>query len=85
MIRPSKVEELRELVEENPLRQWRTAYGVTYAEICVLLRVTATTVQKWEVGSVMPSDTQWGKLARLMDDSDIESKWRQWSARLPAA
>jgi len=73
-------------VENNPLRRWRRARGLTQAEVARMLRASAKSVLDWERGGIVPTK-HFPALARLMemDEPRLRGAWTRWRDRLRVA
>lgn len=76
------IRELRAILEECPLRRWRQDNDISFAELAQLLRVSTTTLQKWE-GGARPNEKNMEKLKRLTGDGYFDQRWEQWQRTLP--
>ena len=77
-------ERLQEWQARNPLRQWRDALGIGRFKAAPILRVGATSIQKWE-GGTMPTIESLMRLAEAMDTDwqTLKAQWEQWLAERP--
>ena len=75
---------LQEWQARNPLRQWRESLGLGRYKAAPLLGVGASSIQKWE-GGTMPTIESLMKLAEAMgrDWQDLKAQWEQWLKEKP--
>ena len=80
------VDRYRAAVMDCPLRVWRIEHGVSLTMAARMLKVTTTTLTKWEHGGT-PNTEHMGRIARLLEVTLMEAcdKWAQWESTLPAA
>lgn len=55
-----------ELVDPLEFRRWREQQRISRARLAAMLSVSATSIQNWEVGNVVPSHQHQERLAGLM-------------------
>lgn len=70
--------EAKAWVERNPLRQWRTAHGVTIDQAARLLAVNFRTIQYWEHGSSLPGLRNMQAIAHLIGEANLTVVWLDW-------
>jgi DNA-binding XRE family transcriptional regulator len=54
-VREVDSERIRAWLDQNPLRMYRKAHGLTLFAAAGLLGVAVTSIQKWESGAALPS------------------------------
>lgn len=72
-------------VEENPFRAWRKRRGIAAKHLAPTLRVTANTLQNWDMGLVRPRPRNMSVMAEQMGVTqvELEAAWDRWMDRCP--
>jgi DNA-binding transcriptional regulator YiaG len=79
----SMLEQQEQWMEQNPLRRYRKANGVSYMNTARILGVTIAAVQKWENGTSQPTPENMAKIAVFCQDPNLAEKWEEWLSRRP--
>lgn len=66
---------IKEWIEQNPLRQWRKENELSITIAASVLGVNKNTIVSWEHGAATPS--QWDKLKEVLGE-DIQQRWEEW-------
>jgi DNA-binding transcriptional regulator YiaG len=81
--------EIRQWIEENPLRQHRISFGLTLSVAACLLDVSTGTIQQWEAGTRQPRIPHLERIGRMIAAHDpatgnkIGTHWNRWQSRKP--
>lgn len=77
--------EIRNWIEENPLRAHRKGQGMTIADAAVKIGVSSMTIQFWENGSMKPGDDNMGRIAEFMGITagEAATAWNNWNLSRP--
>lgn len=69
--------------DEGPMRQFRRRSGLSFRNIAAYLDVSTLTVQLWEAGTTTPLPQNLRKLRVLLQDENVEGRWREWQMDRP--
>jgi transcriptional regulator with XRE-family HTH domain len=83
--RAKKSGAMTEWIEQNPLRKWRLAAGLTLAETAVTLGVGQTAISTWENGAYLPKWPNLDKMAQITGIENIAGEWEKWYKSRPSA
>lgn len=72
-------------IETNPLRRWRTEQRLSMMRAGALMGASISSVSHWEMGSRIPTEESFGKLAKLMGvkASKLVADWNAWIGARP--
>jgi DNA-binding transcriptional regulator YiaG len=75
----------REWIERNPIRVYRKEHDITILGFAAYLGVTLSTVQRWEVGGMTPTQSNAERLADMIGVSGAEfwNRWHTWYESRP--
>ena len=73
----------KEWKRANPLRQWRNENGVTIHEAASMVGCSMTSIQLWESGGSMPTETHITQLEKLIGPN-TRTRWDRWYGKNPA-
>ena len=75
-----EVQAFKDWMEENPIRKYRKANGLSVHLFAAMAGVSEYTVQRWERGTT-PNDENMKKLEVLIPG--IVDKWAEWEKSKP--
>lgn len=76
--------EYYEWIDNNPIRRWRKANGVSVHQFAAEVGVSTTAVSSWERGAFLPQTDSLIKIARLLGVSieNLIAKMADWKSLL---
>ena len=77
----SIMEEIKLWKSSNPIKVYRKKTGISQPDIASIIGVSTYTVQRWEDGSVNPSEENVFKLGKLING--FSDKWNNWKNNRP--
>lgn len=79
------IQEARAHADANPLRQWRKNNSASMNEVCLLLDIGTTALQKLESGVKVPDAELLAKMALLMNQplTGVKGEWGKWTNSKP--
>lgn len=73
--------QLQQWKNNNPIRRYRKQSKLSQVDVAGFLGVGVVSVQRWESGSVMPSEENVQKLNGLIEG--FSDQWKEWISARP--
>lgn len=77
------MDEIREWIEKNPLRKYRTEQGIKQFHVAAKIGVGINTIRNWETGANDPRGENWQKISWLLGVDDAKKLWKEWRDEFP--
>ena len=77
--------QIKEWIEQNPLRVWRKRNGLALHHVSSQLGVGLFTIQTWENGNSIPNSQNMAAIIEMTNNENISAEWKEWYLNAPSA